>query len=100
MKITSGGDSVDLATATTAIKYLSNSVEYDDIYSGPITAEEHRLLANAFQEAQNDAMTRFGTTTQNPVNASVATQTAARAERKSISTPDSGRRCRTNGRGI
>ena len=77
IKITSGGDAVDLAVATTAVKYLSNSVEYDDIYSGPITAEEHRSLTLAFREAGNDAMTGFGSKMYNPVNGSLATQTAA-----------------------
>jgi len=76
IKITSGGDSVDLATATTAVKYLSNSVEYDDIYSGPITAEEHRSLTSAFDEAVTDSMTGFSGDV-NPVDGTVATQTAA-----------------------
>ena len=76
IKITSGGDAVDLAVATTAVKYLSNSVEYDDIYSGPITAEEHRDLKSAYQEAVTDTMTGFSGDV-NPVNGTVATQTAA-----------------------
>jgi len=76
IKITSGGDSVDLAVATTAVKYLSNSVEYDDIYSGPITAEEHRSLTSAFDEAVTDTMTGFSGNV-NPVDGDVATQTAA-----------------------
>jgi flagellin FlaB len=48
IKVTSGGESVDLALATTAIKYLSNSVEFDDIYAGPITAAEYRSVALAY----------------------------------------------------
>jgi len=77
IKITSGGDAVDLATATTAVKYLSNSVEYDDIYAGPITAEEHRSLSEAFQEAVTDSMTGFVTQGANPVNATIASETTA-----------------------
>ena len=77
MKITSGGDSVDLAAATTDVKYLSNSVEYDDIYAGPITAEEHRSLTLAFREAGNDAMTGFTSKANNPVNGTLPTQTSA-----------------------
>ena len=76
IKITSGGDAVDLALATTAVKYLSNSVEYDDIYSGPITAEEHRDLKSAYQEAVTDGLTGFSGSV-NPVNGTVASQTAA-----------------------
>jgi len=48
IKVTSGGESVDLAAATTAIKYLSNSIEYDDIYSGPLTTSEYRSPALAY----------------------------------------------------
>ena len=77
IKITTGGDAVSLELATTAVKYLSNSVEYDDIYSGPISAEEHRALKGAFQEANTDGLTGFTTGVTNPVNATTTTQTAA-----------------------
>jgi len=59
IKITSGGDAVDLAVATTAVKYLSNSVEYDDIYSGPITAAEHRSLSLALTQATAETDSSF-----------------------------------------
>ncbi len=59
IKVTSGGEAVDLAVATTAVKYLSNSVEYDDIYAGPITAAEHRSLALAFTQATAEAGAAF-----------------------------------------
>ena len=76
LKITSGGNAIDLSTATTAIKYLSNSVEYDDIYSGPIASEEHRSLVLAFREAADDTLTGFSGNV-NPINGTVASQTAA-----------------------
>jgi len=59
LKITSGGNAVDLAVATTAIKYLSNSVEYDDIYAGPITGAEYRSLALATTQASTSTDTAF-----------------------------------------
>ncbi|WP_371503794.1 archaellin/type IV pilin N-terminal domain-containing protein [Nitrosopumilus adriaticus] len=59
IKISSGGDSVDLQVATTAVKYVSNSVEYDDIYAGPITAAEYRSLALAFTQATAEAGSDF-----------------------------------------
>ena len=59
IKVTSGGESVDLALATTAVKYLSNSVEYDDIYSGPITAAEYRSLALAWVRANAETGSSF-----------------------------------------
>ena len=77
IKITSGGEAVNLELATTAVKYLSNSVEYDDIYSGPITAAEHRSLTLAFNQARSDSLTGFSTAFTNPVNGTVASQTAA-----------------------
>ncbi|AJW70511.1 archaellin/type IV pilin N-terminal domain-containing protein [Nitrosopumilus adriaticus] len=77
IKVTTGGDAVNLELATTAVKYLSNSVEYDDIYSGPISAEEHRALKGAFEEANTDSLTGFSCDSCNPVNGTTASQTAA-----------------------
>ena len=37
LKIASGGDSVNLSPATAAVKYLQNSITYDDIYEGTLT---------------------------------------------------------------
>jgi archaeal flagellin FlaB len=37
IKIASGGDSVNLDDATAAVKYLSNSISYDNIYAGTLT---------------------------------------------------------------
>ncbi len=59
IKVTSGGESVDLGAATTAVKYLSNSVEFDDIYAGPITAAEYRSLSLAFTQATAESGTAF-----------------------------------------
>ena len=36
IKITAGGDSVNLDPSITAIKYLSNQITYDDIYAGTL----------------------------------------------------------------
>ena len=37
IKIASGGESVNLDASTAAIKYLSNSITYDNIYAGTLT---------------------------------------------------------------
>ncbi len=76
IKITAGGESVDLALSTTAVKYISNSVEWDDIYSGPIFAEEHRTLQSAYDEAVTDGMNNFGVNT-NPVDGDMIGVTSA-----------------------
>ncbi|MCH7966651.1 MAG: flagellin [Thaumarchaeota archaeon] len=59
IKVTSGGEAVDLDVAITAIKYLSNSVEYDDIYAGPITGAEYRSLSLAFTQATAETGAAF-----------------------------------------
>jgi flagellin FlaB len=37
IKIASGGECVNLDTSTAAIKYLSNTISYDNIYAGTLT---------------------------------------------------------------
>ena len=37
LKVASGGESVNLAPGTAAVKYLSNTVTYDNIYAGTLT---------------------------------------------------------------
>ncbi|MGY5149635.1 MAG: archaellin/type IV pilin N-terminal domain-containing protein [Candidatus Nitrosopumilus sp. bin_68KS] len=59
IKITSGGDSVDLSAATTAVKYISNSIQYDDIYAGPIFGTEYRSLTSALDQADTESGTAF-----------------------------------------
>ncbi|KAF6247249.1 flagellin [Nitrosopumilus sp. b3] len=72
IKITSGGEAVDLGASTTAVKYLSNTVEYDDIYSGPINAAEKRSLSLALTEAINSGYIASHPTTGNSPNATSA----------------------------
>jgi len=71
IKVTSGGESVDLAAATTAVKYLSNSVEYDDIYAGPLTGAEFRSLSLALTQAVGS-----GFIEDHPITAGGANDTA------------------------
>ncbi len=47
LKIASGGDSVNLAESTAAVKYLSNSITYDDIYQGTLTLTTQDTDGNA-----------------------------------------------------
>jgi len=78
LKITSGGNAVDLAVATTAIKYLSNSVEYDDIYAGPITGAEYRSLSLAFTQADSESGTDFNAFNDlHPITGAVVSSTKA-----------------------
>lgn len=59
IKVTSGGNAVSLEEGTTAIKYLSNNVEYDDIYAGPISGAEYKSLSLAFDQADTEPGAEF-----------------------------------------
>ena len=83
LKVTSGGDSINLSNATVSIKYLSNTVEFDNILVATLTDNTYGNLSQAFQAAHNDAgIWQFprdagGFSADNPVNATLNTQTAA-----------------------
>jgi len=76
IKITSGGDSVDLSASTTAVSYVSNSKQYTDIYGGPLSAAtEYRSLSSAFDAAVG-TINGYSTGVQ-PITATVPTATSA-----------------------
>ncbi len=79
LKIASGGDSVNLGPTTTAISYLSNSIEYTDIYECILTSTPYANVTLAFTGAAGDATcTSFpATDANNPVNRAVPTDTRA-----------------------
>jgi flagellin FlaB len=52
LKIASGGESVNLATSTASIKYLSNSVQYDNIFQCVISSGAKGNVTEAFTAAQ------------------------------------------------
>ena len=54
LKITSGGDSINLDNSTVSVKYLSNSVEYDNILVATLTSGTYENLTRAFQAAVDD----------------------------------------------
>jgi archaeal flagellin FlaB len=47
IKIAGGGDSVNLDPSITAVKYLSNTITYDDIYSGTLNTTTFSSLQSA-----------------------------------------------------
>ena len=63
IKIASGGDSVNLNNDTAAVKYLSNSVAYDDIYLGTLDEDS---------DGSNDDGSGQWNSTQNAVADAVA----------------------------
>jgi len=54
LKITSGGDSINLDNSTVSIKYLSNTVEYDNILVATLTDRTYGNLSQAFQSAHDN----------------------------------------------
>jgi len=65
LKITSGGDSINLDNSTVSIKYLSNTVEYDNILVATLTDRTYGNLSQAFQGAIDTPVWQIS---QNPVN--------------------------------
>ncbi len=55
IKIASGGDNINLDPETTAIKYVSNSLNYDNIYAGLISSAEYKSLATAVARAASNS---------------------------------------------
>jgi len=52
LKIASGGSSINLDLRLTAVRYLSNTVEYDDIYNGTLTVGVYLNLTEALEAAK------------------------------------------------
>ncbi|MCH7966649.1 MAG: flagellin [Thaumarchaeota archaeon] len=52
IKIATGGGTVNLEANTAAVKYLSNSVDYDNIYVGTLAGGEYKSLTSAIAAAK------------------------------------------------
>jgi flagellin FlaB len=59
LRIASGGESIDLSSSTASVKYLSNSVQYDNIYAGPITSSTYANATEAFTQAAAESGSAF-----------------------------------------
>ena len=85
VKVTSGGDSVNLDNATVSLKYISNSVEYDNILTATISNRTFANVSLAFQHvARHDDLKGLtaldnapGGIVENPVNATLPKNTFA-----------------------
>ena len=69
IKVASGGDSVNLQNTTASIKYMSNSREYDNIYSAALTSATYANITLAFTAA-NSQLAHFDN--GNPVTSASA----------------------------
>jgi len=66
LKIVSGGDSVNLDPAVTSVKYLSKTVEYDNIYAGTLNSTTYVNITTAVRDASN-AVGAFRYLTSDPI---------------------------------
>jgi len=84
IRISAGGDSINLDNATTSLKYLSNNVEYDNILTATVTNRTFGNVSLAFQfvarNADHKGLTEFagnGGPVENPVNGTLPGDTFA-----------------------
>ena len=70
IKVTAGGATINLDNSTVSIKYLSNSVEYDNILVATMTGRTYGNLSQAFQDAVDNQYQGIWQFTVNPVNGS------------------------------
>ncbi|MEX2060940.1 MAG: flagellin, partial [Nitrosopumilaceae archaeon] len=68
LKVTSGGDSINLDNSTVTIKYLSNTVEYDNILVATLSSNTYANLTLAFNAAVKDPGITGLCDNCNPVN--------------------------------
>ena len=68
IKVTAGGSTINLDNSTVSIKYLSNTVEYDNILVATMTGRTYGNLSQAFEDAKDNTFQGIWQITQNPVN--------------------------------
>ncbi len=68
IKVTAGGATINLDNSTVSIKYLSNTVEYDNILVATMTGRTYGNVSQAFEDAKDNTFQGIWQITQNPVN--------------------------------
>jgi flagellin FlaB len=76
-KVVSGGDAINLGTTSTSIKYLSKSIQYDNIYTCAITSATKTSLSAAFTTAQSETGCSSTFTNKHPITGAEPTSTKA-----------------------
>ena len=78
LKISKSGNTVNFSPDVVAISYLGNSIQYDNIYVGPITADIFRQSVLAFRQADQETDSSFDAFNgANPVNGTLPSETSA-----------------------
>ena len=78
LKIAQSGNSVNFASDVTAISYIGKSVQYNNIYAGPIYSDIFRQSVLAFRQADLETDSMFDAfNNANPVNGTLPSETSA-----------------------
>ena len=78
LKISKSGNSVNFSSDAITIRYLGKSIQYDNIYTGPITADIFRQSVLAFRQADQETDSSFNAFNDaNPVNGTLPSETSA-----------------------
>lgn len=78
LKIAKSGSTVNFSPGVVAITYLGNSIQYDNIYVGPITDDIFRQPVLAFRQADKETDSSFDAFNgANPVNGTLPSETSA-----------------------
>ena len=78
LKISKSGNSVNFSPDVVAISYIGKSIQYDNIYIGPITADTFRQPVLAFRQADKETDSSFDAFNgANPVNGTLPSETSA-----------------------
>jgi len=78
LKISESGNSVNFARDVVSIRYIGTSIQYDNIYVGPITANTFRQSITAYKQADLETDTYFDAfNNANPINGTLPNETSA-----------------------
>jgi len=78
LKIIRSGNSVNFSPDVVSISYIGKSVQYNNIYAGPITSDTFRKSVDAFRQAELETNSAFDAFNgANPVNGTLPSETSA-----------------------
>ncbi len=78
LKISQSGKSVNFSSDVVSVSYITKSVQYHNIYAGPIIADTYRQSVLAFRQASLETDSSFDAFNgANPVNGTLPSETSA-----------------------
>ena len=78
LKVSQSGNTVNFDPSLVSIGYIGKSVQYDNIFTGPITSQTFRQSVMAFRQADLESSSDFDAFNgANPVNGTLPSETSA-----------------------